>query len=146
MSRYPAETPVTGIHLLCFAEAACVDCSQHAKAPLLTCHDSHVQPHAPGPIIRMALPDESSPQRANMRAAHMCRPRPYRPSDLAHSHVGRLACRKRLLAQGKMTEADYGGPLPASDDEVADEYRTLGPRRRQLQRKEDRIMLWAWFR
>ena len=57
-----------------------------------------------------------------------------------------LLYRKRLLAEGKLTEADYGGPLPPSDDENADDYRGLGPRRRFLQRKEDRVMLWAWFR
>ena len=58
------------------------------------------------------------------------------------------SCRKRLLAQGKMTEADYGGPLPPSDDDepAGNEYKALGPRRRFLQRKEDRVLLWAWFR
>lgn len=94
----------------------------------------------------MARPETLNSQQRTMCSAQECRPRPQGLSELARSHVGRLACRKRLLAQGKMTEADYGGPLPASDDDIADEYRTLGPRRRFLQRKEDHVMLWAWFR
>ena len=62
----------------------------------------------------------------------------------------RSSCRKRLKAQGKLSEAEYGGLGLSGDDKAVNDKAVAastarGPRRRYTSRAEDRVMLRAWF-